>query len=82
MTYQCINCRTTWETHHHNADNLISHGLCGKCLKEALKPLYRKRQRREGHFDCFGKAECYCDQLKCMYRTVCLEQSITIERIV
>ena len=34
--------------------------------------LIREIQIAEGNFDCFGKAFEYCDQLKCCFRTICL----------
>jgi hypothetical protein len=74
MKYQCIRCFKTWGEASGD-DPFFSHGLCAACLKEALIPLYRKRQTEEGNFDCFGKASGFCDQQACKYRTVCLEPS-------
>ncbi len=71
MGNQCIRCRVTWGGGP-DIDGCYSHGLCEKCLKEALTPLYRKRQRQEGNFDCFGTACGYCDQFGCKYRKICL----------
>ena len=34
--------------------------------------LIRAIQLAEGNFDCFGKAEDYCDQLSCLFRKDCL----------
>ena len=34
--------------------------------------LIRAIQLAEGNFDCFGKAEDYCDQLRCLFRKDCL----------
>jgi hypothetical protein len=34
--------------------------------------LIRAIQLAEGNFDCFGTAEDYCDQLKCLFRKDCL----------
>ncbi|MFP5238385.1 MAG: hypothetical protein ACLGQW_01015 [Acidobacteriota bacterium] len=32
----------------------------------------RERQRKEGHFDCFGRAASgYCDQRQCIYHAEC-----------
>lgn len=72
MMYQCIRCRKTWGSSDAILD-WFSHGLCAKCLKEALTPLYRKRQAREGNFDCFARASGYCDQSGCEYRQICLQ---------
>lgn len=71
MMYQCIKCRKTWGDGHPEKDG-YSHGLCIPCLKDALTPLYRKRQAQEGNFDCFGKSSGFCDQLTCKYRKICL----------
>ena len=51
---------------------MFSHGLCPYCAKERLTPLYRKRQKKEGHFECFGTATSYCDQDHCSFRELCL----------
>ncbi len=37
--------------------------------------LIREIQRKEGHFDCYGTAEGWCDQLECSFRESCLEKS-------
>ncbi len=71
MMYQCFRCKSTWGEGRPEVEG-YSHGLCAPCLKEALTPIYRKRQVREGHFDCFGKSAGYCDQYSCKYRDVCL----------
>jgi len=71
MRYQCIHCKMTWGQGISERDG-YSHGLCAPCLREALTPLYRKRQLAEGNFDCFGKADAFCDQGACKYRTICL----------
>jgi hypothetical protein len=36
--------------------------------------LIREIQRREGYFDCFGTAVNDCDQLECLFRSLCLEK--------
>jgi hypothetical protein len=35
--------------------------------------LIKAIQRAEGHFDCFGTAKDYCDQVNCLFREDCLE---------
>ena len=72
MIYRCIACGKTWGSEGGDNDSRCSGGLCRSCLKESLIPIYRKKQLREGNFDCFGKATCYCDQIHCLYRTKCL----------
>ncbi len=71
MMFQCIRCGITWGNGNPEIDG-YSHGLCLPCLKEALIPLYRKRQVEEGNFDCFARSAGYCDQGLCKYRTICL----------
>ncbi|MCE5334169.1 MAG: hypothetical protein LLG06_06230 [Desulfobacteraceae bacterium] len=71
MKFQCIRCRETWGQGDPDRDG-YSHGLCAICLKDALIPLYRKRQVQEGNFDCFGRASGNCDQDFCKYRNICL----------
>lgn len=77
MKYQCIKCRVTWGEGTPELDG-YSHGLCLYCLKEALTPLYRKRQMQEGSFDCFGRAEGFCDQYGCKYREICLVSILSV----
>jgi hypothetical protein len=74
LKYQCIRCRSTWGDGEPERDG-YSHGLCRPCLKEALIPLYRKRQVQEGNFDCFGRSQGFCDQCACRYREICLVAS-------
>ncbi len=74
MKYQCIRCLVTWGEGDPEQDG-YSHGLCSLCLRDALTPIYRKRQLSEGNFDCFGKAFDYCDQCLCKYREVCLSRA-------
>jgi len=71
MVYKCVGCGKTWGEGEPDPDG-YSHGLCLECLKEALTPIYRKRQADEGNFDCFGRASDYCDQPACKYRKICL----------
>lgn len=73
MKYQCIKCEVTWGEGKPDEEG-YSHGLCLCCLKEALAPLYRKRQIAEGNFDCFARSTGYCDQAACKYRELCVFQ--------
>ncbi len=70
--YVCVKCGKMWERDNGDTDPTPSGTLCHPCLKESLVPLYRRRQSREGNFDCFGKATDYCDQFTCKYRVMCL----------
>lgn len=78
MKYQCFRCRATWGEGEPELEG-YSHGLCARCLKDALTPLYRKRQLQEGNFDCFGRASVFCDQYACKYRQTCLEKSTALD---
>lgn len=73
--FRCVECGDTWKVDDGKTiDN--SHGLCPPCAKKQLTFLFRKRQLKEGNFDCFGKAYSgYCDQFDCLYRELCLSQS-------
>ena len=73
MKYQCIRCCVTWGEGDPERDG-YSHGLCRICVKEALAPLYRRRQIEEGNFDCFARSAGYCDQSACKYRVLCVER--------
>ncbi len=57
-------------------DGQDSSGLCMDCLIEALKPLYRKQQKSQGYFECFGTASGYCDQRTCRYHRICVLKKI------
>ena len=74
--YQCISCKTIWNDEKNNIDALpgaeYSHGLCKPCARQLLKKKVRMKQMKEGNFDCFCKADQYCDQSKCAYREICL----------
>ncbi len=73
IIYRCVNCGKSWGEQAGNPEAIPSHGLCKKCLKECLAKIYKRRQLAEGNFDCFGKADGYCDQLQCRYRGHCLD---------
>ena len=71
MMYQCIRCYETWGSGNSDVDG-YSHGLCAQCLKDALTPIYRKRQVQEGSIDCFATFG-NCDQPSCKYWQICQE---------
>ncbi len=50
----------------------LSHGYCGDCLKEKMKPIVRRRQIKEGNFPCFATAIGDCDQKLCKYYSACV----------
>jgi hypothetical protein len=72
MLYQCINCQKIWGELLTEFDGYYSHGVCINCLRIKLIPIYRKRQKQEGNFDCFGRSNDHCDQINCAYRKLCL----------
>lgn len=72
IQFQCIRCDVIWGEGGPDTDGCYSSGLCTTCIKEALTPLYRKRQLNEGNFDCFGRACGYCDQFNCKYYKPCV----------
>ena len=51
--------------------NTKRRGVEDDCLD--ITALIRSIQRVEGNFDCFRKAEEYCDQINCCWRQYCLE---------
>ena len=42
--------------------------------------LIRAVQRAEGNFDCFGRAEDYCDRFDCAWRDDCLKLARSVRR--
>lgn len=51
----------------------VSHGMCKLCFRDRIMPLWKKRQKKESPFDCFGTAvNGYCDQVACVYRDTCV----------
>lgn len=50
----------------------VSHGSCRCCVRKHLETIIRKQQKREGHFDCFGKAIDSCSQVNCKYHNPCV----------
>ncbi len=50
----------------------MAKGLGIKLSNKKKTELIHAIQIAEGHFDCFGKAEGYCDQENCSFRDDCL----------
>ena len=74
MRVKCIRCNREWEKEASicwGADQYSS-SLCDKCFVEVASAVIKRKQRREGNFDCFGTAGSYCDQDGCKYRRWCL----------
>jgi hypothetical protein len=66
VEYICIKCRRTW-SEGKDAEG-PSGGLCDQCITEYI----RKKQRKEGHKDCFRRATEECSE-DCKYKTECLK---------
>lgn len=64
MTYQCIKCGRQWVVC--NPSEYKSHGLCEECITIYI----RRKQRKEGHNDCFKKAVENCNE-PCKYHDWC-----------
>ncbi|MDD3950393.1 MAG: hypothetical protein PHW59_04600 [Desulfobacterales bacterium] len=45
-----------------------------KSFGKSKVELIREIQRKEGNFDCFGRAETYCDQTACAFRALCFQE--------
>jgi hypothetical protein len=54
----------------------ISSGYCPECLRGQAVSKIRKSQKQNGYPTCYLKAEDFCDQLKCCYRSSCLEEEV------
>jgi hypothetical protein len=74
LRVKCIKCGREWEK-----NSVIPWGpehftssLCNSCFIETASPIIHRRQLNEGNFDCFAKAEAYCDQFGCKYRRWCV----------
>jgi len=77
MRTQCFGCRKVWGenpsfSQKFGSEEEFSHTLCPGCMKKAMTPIYRRRQRQEGNPDCFGKACGFCDRTDCRYREPCV----------
>ena len=53
---------------------LMSKGLGINSFGKRKADLIREIQTAEGNFDCFGKAEGFCDQWNCRFRSLCMEE--------
>lgn len=49
----------------------MAKGLGVKSFGKSKAELIREIQRKEGNFDCFGRASTYCDQTHCAFRALC-----------
>jgi len=74
MKYICVKCGIDWN----DGDEIDgpSHGLCKDCIIDTLTPKYRQKQLKEGYFDCFGKSCGYCQNIDCLYYSLCVEHSL------
>jgi len=53
----------------------IAKGMGIKSFGKTKADLIREIQRAEGNFDCYGSAEDFCDQLECLFRESCLQET-------
>jgi len=70
MVFKCIGCGFEWGEGNPEVEG-YSHGSCKACLKKALIPIYRKRQKEQFFHDCFGRSEDYCSRVACSYYRWC-----------
>ncbi|MFH1460918.1 MAG: hypothetical protein ABIF84_00630 [Patescibacteria group bacterium] len=80
LKVKCVKCGKEWKKDGGEkiswGENDISGSLCDDCFVQKAVPLVRRKQIKEGNFDCFGKAENnYCDQAVCKYRRFCFKIS-------
>ena len=80
LRVKCIKCGREWEKDSSIdwGPEDISSSFCNSCYVEIATPLIHRRQLREGYFDCFGKADIFCDQDKCKYRPQCLNEGCSM----
>lgn len=74
LRVKCMKCDKEWTKECSipwGPDDFTS-SLCDACFVEVISPIIHKKQLREGNFDCFGKANEYCDQPECKYKEWCL----------
>ena len=74
LRVKCIKCGEEWEKKSvvsWGPDDITS-SLCSPCFREVISPIIHRNQIKEGNFDCFGKADIYCDQFLCKYKKYCL----------
>jgi hypothetical protein len=74
LRVKCIKCGKEWKKDAAipRSEKDISSSLCAACFVQVASPTIHKKQLREGNFDCFGKADDYCDQSECKYLQWCL----------
>lgn len=72
---RCLKCSKEWmkDTVVLWGPEEVTSSLCTPCFMEVITPIIRRKQLKEGNFDCFGKAGNYCDQFNCKYRRWCLK---------
>jgi hypothetical protein len=75
LRVKCIKCGREWEKRSNKTwgPQDVSSSLCPTCFVEVASPTIHKKQKKEGNFDCFGKADRYCDQTRCKYLVWCVK---------
>ena len=83
LRVKCIKCGKEWqkESSFSWGHDVFTSSLCNPCFREVISPIIHKKQLREGNFDCFGKAQDYCDQFQCKYKEWCLRWEETEKAI-
>ena len=73
MTVKCLKCSKTWVKGcafpWSHTD--VTASLCPKCFKPLMIEVIKRKQRKEGNFDCISSWNGWCDQLRCKYRDLC-----------
>lgn len=74
LRVKCIRCQKEWSKPSPitQSEHNITSSLCTACFREVAAQTIHRKQLREGNFDCFAKADAYCDQNACKYRLWCL----------
>ena len=74
LRVKCVKCGKEWkkDTAMHWGPEDFTSSFCNDCFIVVASSVIRKKQLKEGNFDCFGKAGGYCDQFGCKYRRWCL----------
>jgi hypothetical protein len=81
LRVKCIQCGKEWtkDTFAAWGPHDISSSLCASCFVKVAAPTIRRKQMREGNFDCFGKADGYCYHIECKYLKWCLHKQEVAE---
>jgi hypothetical protein len=76
LIYECIICGSNWIEPVETPSEGVSSGICPRCFREQYGDKVRRRQIREGAFDCFARSINFCDQVECCFRFACLPPAL------